>query len=120
MLVKNLTSKHPQLVNGLTGHVISFVELNPADYEHGVANELVPVVEFSLANGQKFQYTATREKWDVEKPGGDSASRTQVPLTLAWAMSMHKAQGQSLDRVKIDLEHTFARGVCGSLPRDFA
>ncbi|KAJ6537110.1 hypothetical protein B0H19DRAFT_1317491 [Mycena capillaripes] len=88
MLIKNLKSKGPQLINGLTGHVVSFVQLNPADYEHGVANELVPIGEFSLANGQKIQYTATREKWDVEKPGGDSASRTQVPLTLSWAMSV--------------------------------
>ncbi|KAJ7865198.1 hypothetical protein B0H13DRAFT_1637196, partial [Mycena leptocephala] len=61
----------------------------------------------------------------------------QIPLTLAWAMSVHKAQGQSLNRVKVDLKNAFAPGlypqmmprralslsrpgVCGPLPCDFA
>ncbi|KAL7414147.1 hypothetical protein BDY24DRAFT_48257 [Mrakia frigida] len=37
------------------------------------------------------------------------ATRTQVPLILAWALSVHKSQGQTLTRVKIDLQRTFEK-----------
>ena len=37
-------------------------------------------------------------------------SRTQIPLTAAWAMTVHKAQGMTLSRVIVDLRHTFEPG----------
>jgi ATP-dependent DNA helicase PIF1 len=38
------------------------------------------------------------------------AQRVQIPLKLAWAVSIHKSQGMSLDRVSIDFSRTFADG----------
>lgn len=38
------------------------------------------------------------------------ASRTQFPLALAWAVTVHKSQGQQFDRVFFDCEHVFADG----------
>ena len=37
-------------------------------------------------------------------------SRTQIPLTAAWAMTVHKAQGMTLSRVIVDLRHSFEPG----------
>ncbi|KAF4417563.1 ATP-dependent DNA helicase PIF1 [Colletotrichum fructicola Nara gc5] len=37
-------------------------------------------------------------------------SRTQIPLTQGWAMTIHKSQSLSLDRVNVDLSHIFEHG----------
>ena len=34
----------------------------------------------------------------------------QLPLTLAWSLTIHKAQGMTLDSVAVDLEDHFAAG----------
>lgn len=42
--------------------------------------------------------------------GNVEALRLQVPLILAWALSIHKSQGQTLSRVKVDLGRIFEKG----------
>ncbi|KAF8225788.1 hypothetical protein L208DRAFT_405674 [Tricholoma matsutake] len=42
--------------------------------------------------------------------GNIEAHRFQVPLILAWALSIHKSQGQTLARVKVDLGQIFEKG----------
>ena len=39
-----------------------------------------------------------------------SASRVQVPLGLAWAITVHKSQGMSIDRLVVSLADVFAEG----------
>lgn len=70
-----------------------------------------PLVRFAIADGTSRDLLCQREQWNIELPNGEvQASRSQVPLILAWALSIHKAQGQTLDRVKVDLGKIFEKG----------
>ncbi|EPY50497.1 pif1 helicase Pfh1 [Schizosaccharomyces cryophilus OY26] len=70
-----------------------------------------PLVRFKLANGGERTIVVQRETWNIELPNGEiQASRSQIPLILAYAISIHKAQGQTLDRVKVDLGRVFEKG----------
>ncbi|KAF8449003.1 hypothetical protein L210DRAFT_939411 [Boletus edulis BED1] len=64
----------------------------------------------------KREVLVTPENWKVELPSGEiQVSRTQLPLILAWAMSIHKSQGQTLERVKVDLGRVFEKACRSSL-----
>jgi ATP-dependent DNA helicase PIF1 len=76
----------------------------------GSANRF-PVVRFAISDGTTRDFLCKRESWSVEQPNGEvQASRSQVPLILAWALSIHKAQGQTLERVKVNLSRAFEKG----------
>jgi len=77
----------------------------------GSTTQIYPVVRFMLADGSTRDLLCQREQWKVELPNGEiQASRNQIPLILAWALSIHKAQGQTLERVKVDLGKVFEKG----------
>jgi len=42
--------------------------------------------------------------------GTEVAAREQIPLDLAWAMSIHKSQGMTIDKLKVHLGGAFASG----------
>lgn len=70
-----------------------------------------PLVRFAVAGGATRDLLCQKEQWKIELPNGEvQAYRTQVPLILAWALSIHKAQGQTLERVKVDLGKIFEKG----------
>lgn len=70
-----------------------------------------PLVRFAIADGTSRDLLVQKESWKIELPSGEvQASRSQVPLILAWALSIHKAQGQTLERVKVDLGKIFEKG----------
>jgi hypothetical protein len=48
--------------------------------------------------------------WKIDEAGKERASIAQVPLRLAWAMTVHKSQGMSLDAAVIDLARAFEYG----------
>ncbi|XDG00424.1 hypothetical protein ABKA04_000039 [Annulohypoxylon sp. FPYF3050] len=81
------------------------------DIENMKDNKEYPVVRFSATDGTHRILLCIPEDWKVELPTGEvQASRKQLPLILAWALSIHKAQGQTLERVKVDLGKVFEKG----------
>jgi ATP-dependent DNA helicase PIF1 len=70
-----------------------------------------PLVSFMQPDGSERHLLCQPETWKIELPNGEvQAQRQQVPLILAWALSIHKAQGQTLQRVKVDLGKVFEKG----------
>ena len=54
--------------------------------------------------------TIGRERWAVKSGARVVAARSQVPLALGWALSVHKSQGMTLDRVTVNLAKAFEEG----------
>ena len=71
------------------------------------STQKMPVVR--LNSGREV--VAEPEEWIIEDETGDVlASYEQVPLCLAWAITVHKSQGMTLDAAEIDLSRTFELG----------
>lgn len=83
-------------VNGSRGKIIDFEKKNGN-----------PIIE--LYNGKKISLKP--ELWAIEEDGKIKASISQIPLRLAWAITIHKSQGMSLDNALIDLTKTFSYGM---------
>ncbi len=72
---------------------------------HGTAGG--PVVE--MRNGKVIEVPV--ESWTIEEDGKVKAELQQYPLRLAWAITIHKSQGMSLDAVEVDLSRSFEKGM---------
>ena len=93
MFTKNDVATH-RYVNGTLGAVIGFADTG------------YPIVK---TNAGKTIY-AEPDEWRIEESGRVLARIIQVPLRLAWAMTVHKSQGMSLDAAHMDLSDTFEYG----------
>ena len=75
---------------------------------NGPATAAYPVVLF--CNGKQLLCGPTEFKHRIYMTG--DCRRVQVPLKLAWALTVHKCQGDTLDRVRVDLTGCFSPGQC--------
>ncbi|KAL6134934.1 hypothetical protein ACLB2K_067162 [Fragaria x ananassa] len=104
MLVKNLNTWRG-LVNGATGTVTGFYVPTNKDIA-GICHAL-PIVKFDSGP----EMLIGPETWAVTEGDKVVAERKQVPLILAWASSIHKCQGMTLDRLHTDLSKAFENGM---------
>lgn len=82
-------------VNGTLGVVVSCNEMED------------PVIE--TVHGKRI--SIPRASWKIEEDGKVKAEILQYPLRLAWAITVHKSQGMSLDAVEVDLSKSFEPGM---------
>lgn len=118
MLCKNIRPWH-KLVNGATGTIIGFHDNIDACADsagdcddsdiHSICSDgnLLPIVKFD--SGQVIRIGL--ETWIVLEGERVVAKRKQIPLILAWALSIHKCQGMTLDRLHTDLRRAFGCGM---------
>jgi ATP-dependent exoDNAse (exonuclease V) alpha subunit len=57
-----------------------------------------------------LKITTEPMEWKLEEQGKVKASVSQIPLRLAYAMTVHKSQGMSMDAAIIDLSKAFEYG----------
>lgn len=78
-----------------------------------ISGERHPLVRFLNPDGVTTRDVMVEpEVWEIEddKTHEILARRVQYPLMLAWALSVHKSQGQTLQKVKVDLSRIFENG----------
>lgn len=91
---------------------------------NGTIGKVVKIADDAIVvESQGEMFEVERHKWELFKYGFDEQKRTlfqeeigsfyQFPLRLAWAVTIHKSQGKSFDKVIIDLGRgAFAFGQC--------
>jgi hypothetical protein len=94
MCIKNSPDK--KYVNGSLGFVKDFED------ETGY-----PIVE--LRDGRTI--TLEPSSWELRDGDKKRAALMQIPLRLAWAITVHKSQGMTLDAARIDLRRAFVEGM---------
>ncbi|HYE74878.1 MAG TPA: helix-turn-helix domain-containing protein [Blastocatellia bacterium] len=97
------------------GAQVMFIKNN---FELGYVNGTRGIVEQILSNGTPVVRLldgriihVVPESWAIEEDGKQKAAIMQLPLRLAWAITIHKSQGMSLDAAEIDLSKTLTYGM---------
>ena len=104
MFVKNDPNPEKAFYNGKIGRMIGYNEnddtvIVESEGEHII----VPKLKW-----QNMEYAINVENQDIEEK--EIGSFTQIPLRLAWAVTIHKSQGLTFDKVIVDAGQAFAHG----------
>ena len=101
MLIKNDTKSPKRWVNGSIGVV---TELSKDSIHLKIKNKTHKIIQDTW---EKFNYLIKDDKVVHEV----TATFTQYPIKLAWAVTIHKSQGQTFENVILDLDTgSFAHG----------
>lgn len=108
MLMNN--DRQDRWVNGTVGVIVD-IGVSEANHPAPIWVELATGETVDIFPNKwdmfEFRFDASRSSIDTETVG----SFTQYPLKLAWAVTIHKAQGKTFDKVILDIGRgTFAPG----------
>lgn len=104
----------PEVLELKPGALVMFTKNNP---EAGFYNGTLGRVEKFAEDGSPVVVTHAGARitvraldWSIEENEKVLGSITQLPLRLAWAITIHKSQGMSMDAAVMDLSRTFEYG----------
>lgn len=104
MFVKNDPNPEKAYFNGKIGILVSYDEKEKtlcvkSGSEH---------ITVSRVKWQNFEYSINPENNEIEEK--EIGSFEQIPLRLAWAITIHKSQGLTFDKLIVDAGQAFAHG----------
>ena len=104
MFIKNDSSAEKRYFNGKMGEIISISadEVIVECHEDGETITVTPEI------WENIKYSINQQNQQIEEDRVGSFA--QIPLRLAWAITIHKSQGLTFDKVIIDAEASFAHG----------
>ena len=104
MFVKNDPTPEKAFFNGKIGRLVGYDEKEGTVTVESEGERItVPKLKW-----QNMEYAINAENQDIEER--EIGSFTQIPLRLAWAVTIHKSQGLTFDRVIVDAGQAFAHG----------
>ena len=104
MFVKNDPAPEKAFFNGKIGRLVGY------DEKEGTVTVLSDGERITVPKlkWQNMEYTINADNQDIEEK--EIGSFTQIPLRLAWAVTIHKSQGLTFDKVIVDAGQAFAHG----------
>ncbi len=104
MFVKNDPTPEKAFFNGKIGRLVGYDEKEgTVTVESDGERITVPKLKW-----QNMEYAINADNQDIEEK--EIGSFTQIPLRLAWAVTIHKSQGLTFDKVIVDAGQAFAHG----------
>lgn len=104
MFVRNDPNPEKAYYNGKIGRLTGCDEKN-GELEVTCGDERIAVTPVRWPN---LEYTLNEETQAIEEK--EIGSFTQIPLRLAWAVTIHKSQGLTFDKLVVDARQAFAHG----------
>lgn len=105
----------PQMLDLKLGAQVMFVKNN---FDQGYVNGTIGTVvdwgeqDWPIVQTLDGSYVQSQPaSWTITEDDKVKAEITQVPLRLAWAITIHKSQGMSLDAAEVDLSKSFVPGM---------
>ena len=104
MFVKNDPSPDKQFFNGKIGRIVRYDQEEQTLYVES-GGETIPVTSLTWQN---FEYTLDKDSGEIKEK--EIGTFEQMPLRLAWAITIHKSQGLTFDKLIVDAGKAFAHG----------
>jgi len=108
----DFSNVNPKILNEIRAHVANMdpnvIEREMQEMRKVLRSNIVDLPYIHFANGKRR--IIRPQPFSKEFKGVGIATRWQIPLTLAWAISIHKSQGMTIEYLHVDLADCFAIG----------